>query len=133
MRKQNAKLGKVNQDDTQAQTLARAVRKANTLGATELYYDGWGHANAVIKNNGSCVVCSSTVYELSNDGSHFYDPDPRGQLGEKRSCACLVADEYDNVQGPDVPMCFDCHNTGNYYRAGLEIARSQYWTRKEGE
>lgn len=105
----------------------QAARSIREVGQTADYFDEWSRKDAKVKLNGRCVVCSRKVYELSEDGRHFYDPDPRGPLGETKSCACLVAKEYD-ATGPDVPMCFDCANTGETYRRGLAIARGR-WTR----
>lgn len=73
---------------------------------------------------GRCVVCQRRTYTFQDGGN-----DPRGPLGDNAACF-FVASEYDNMEGPDVTICFNCDNEEDRYNIGL-IRAKELWTEKK--
>jgi hypothetical protein len=106
-------------------TVNQAKRECTRIGSVCVFHDPWSRKNAMIKYAAKCAVCKRKVYQLSEDGSHWYDPDPRGSLSEKHAAYSLVADE-DDKQGDDLLLCYECGNTRETSEAGYKLARAQW-------
>lgn len=91
----------------------------------QTYYDPWEHRETKVRFAGRCVICNRTTYQPIGAGGLPFDPDPRGIFTEHHASASFEASEY-GMEGPEVPCCFDCHNTHESYEKALAIARGQW-------
>jgi hypothetical protein len=110
-------------------TLNQVLWTLKTPGQSKTFLTQWTRQNETVRHAGHCVVCSHAVFEISEDGKHFGNPDFRGELGIHNSCACLDAKDYGMI-GLDVPVCADCANTSQSYTKAVEIAKTSHWFEK---
>lgn len=106
-----------------AGAVAAALAYVDTLPAAPpslTYWCAWTGRPVALAPAGRCVACHVLTWTADKR-----DPDPRGPTGRYTSSR-MHAEEY-SMQGPDVPRCFECYNTGDRYRLALTVARGR-WT-----
>lgn len=84
----------------------------------------WG-GDFIARYVGQCIVCTVSCWSR-DDG----DNDPRGVLGLSAVAALRAAEN--DMQGPDVCLCYGCADSGIMLDRGLARARTM-WTEPEPE
>ncbi len=88
------------------------------------YHCDWRNEDRTLRYQGDCVICGRRTW-AADDGEN----DPRGIMGDHAVFWLVASEDGDDMEGPDVPLCFPCGDTYEPHMLAVTYAEHCVWRR----